>query len=77
MILEKKSAMGTSENSLPEDLERAEAIVGLEVDGVAQDEKSADGEPAIAASGDRALILMDLENDLVGWESNDDPMNPQ
>lgn len=29
------------------------------------------------ASGDRAIVLMDLENGLVGWESADDPENPQ
>lgn len=28
-------------------------------------------------SGNRALVLMDLENGLVGWESADDPENPQ
>ena len=32
---------------------------------------------AIQASGDRALVLMDLDNGLVGWESDDDPENPQ
>lgn len=29
------------------------------------------------ASGDRALVLIDLDNGLVGWESADDPENPQ
>ena len=29
------------------------------------------------ASGDRAVVLMDLDNGLVGWESIDDPANPQ
>jgi hypothetical protein len=32
---------------------------------------------AAHASGDRVLVLMDLDNGLVGWESDDDPENPQ
>ncbi|KAF2708406.1 MFS general substrate transporter [Pleomassaria siparia CBS 279.74] len=32
---------------------------------------------AATASGDRTLVLMDLENGLVGWESAEDPDNPQ
>jgi hypothetical protein len=34
-------------------------------------------ETAAPASGDRVLVLMDLDNGLVGWESADDPENPQ
>lgn len=33
--------------------------------------------PTAQSSGDRALVLMDLENGLVGWDSADDPENPQ
>ncbi|KAF2257018.1 putative MFS multidrug transporter [Trematosphaeria pertusa] len=33
--------------------------------------------PAVQASGDRAVVLMDLENGMVGWESAEDPENPQ
>lgn len=32
---------------------------------------------AAQGSGDRAVVLMDLDNGLVGWESADDPDNPQ
>ncbi|KAL1606817.1 hypothetical protein SLS60_004226 [Paraconiothyrium brasiliense] len=33
--------------------------------------------PTAQASGDRALVLMDLNNGLVGWDSAGDPENPQ
>jgi hypothetical protein len=34
--------------------------------------------PATAsATGDRVLVLMDLDNGLVGWEDDNDPENPQ
>jgi len=33
--------------------------------------------PAISASGDRTLVLMDLDNGLVRWKSDSDPENPQ
>jgi hypothetical protein len=32
---------------------------------------------AAQASGDRVLVLMDLDSGLVGWESEKDPDNPQ
>ena len=32
---------------------------------------------ATETSGDRTLMLMDLDNGLVGWESEEDPENPQ
>lgn len=31
----------------------------------------------VQASGDHAHVLMDLDNGLVGWDSEDDPENPQ
>lgn len=33
--------------------------------------------PSAPASGDRVVVLTDLDNGLVGWESDDDPDNPQ
>ncbi|KAF2464969.1 MFS general substrate transporter [Lindgomyces ingoldianus] len=56
-----KSAEGGSETSLPEDVEK-EPLGKL---------------GATTAIGDRCLVVMDLENGLVGWESGDDPANPQ
>ncbi|KAJ4297846.1 hypothetical protein N0V90_005742 [Kalmusia sp. IMI 367209] len=54
-----------------------EAVVGAQLtdaDTVPPREK--DGSTA-QPSGDRALVLMDLDNGLVGWDSADDPENPQ
>jgi hypothetical protein len=39
--------------------------------------RPSDPQPAAQSSGDQVLILMDLDNGLVGWESDDDPENPQ
>lgn len=36
-----------------------------------------DAQATAQGSGDRAVVLMDLDNGLVGWESADDPENPQ
>lgn len=36
-----------------------------------------DVQPSAPASGDRVVVLMDLDNGLVGWEGDDDPDNPQ
>jgi hypothetical protein len=36
-----------------------------------------DAHVAAQSSGDRVLVLMDLDNGLVGWESDEDPDNPQ
>jgi predicted HAD superfamily phosphohydrolase YqeG len=46
------------------------------VDGV-DTTPSIDVQPTAQASGDRVVVLMDLDNGLVGWESDDDPDNPQ
>jgi predicted HAD superfamily phosphohydrolase YqeG len=34
-------------------------------------------QPPAQSSGDRVLVLMDLDNGLVGWESDEDTENPQ
>lgn len=41
------------------------------------DVKQEDVATSPQASGDRAVVLMDLDNGLVGWESIEDPANPQ
>lgn len=63
-----------SERSLPENMEKD--IMGLPSEGVDGLEHGKPI-PAPTASGDRALVLMDLENGMVGWESAEDPDNPQ
>lgn len=64
-----------SEKSVvPDDIEKGIAAVPVEdLDIVAPDK------PEVAAhvSGDRALVLMDLDHGLVGWDSDEDPENPQ
>ena len=63
-----------SEKSIPDDIEEGIAAIPVEdLDIVAPDKP----EVAAQASGDRALVLMDLDNGLVGWESAEDPENPQ
>lgn len=64
-----------SEKSVvPEDIEKGIAAVPVEDLDIA-----APGKPEVAAqaSGDRALVLMDLDNGLVGWDNDEDPENPQ
>jgi len=60
-----------SEKSVPDDAEKE-----IESAGVTES-KHEDAKPAAQASGDRALVLMDLENGMVGWDSAEDPDNPQ
>jgi len=69
----KINAERCSEKSLPENSE--EGIVGMPNETVTdlQDKFI----PIVATSGDRTLVLMDLDNGMVGWESADDPDNPQ
>lgn len=64
---------GGSETSLPELTEKdVDPVTERDVHEVEKTDK-----PAISASGDRTLVLMDLDNGLVGWESDTDPDNPQ
>jgi hypothetical protein len=60
-----------SEKSVPDDVEKEIASSG------ATNVKHEDAIPVAQASGDRALVLMDLDNGMVGWESAEDPENPQ
>lgn len=62
-----------SEKSVLEHLEENVGIAATEVDNL-QEEKPKE---FATASGDRALVLMHLENGLVGWENSQDPENPQ
>lgn len=62
----------SSEKSVPDDVEKE--IVSA---GTTYNIEDRDINPAPQASGDRALELMDIENGMVGWESVDDPDNPQ
>jgi hypothetical protein len=64
----------SSEKSLPEKGENDVELIDLEHD-MRQIEKPET--VAISASGDRALVSMDLDSGLVGWESDSDPDNPQ
>lgn len=64
----------SSEKSVPDDIEKE--IVGAvasDIHHVTQEKVT----PTPQASGDRALVLMDLDNGLVGWESAEDSNNPQ
>ncbi|KAH7392747.1 putative MFS multidrug transporter [Pyrenochaeta sp. MPI-SDFR-AT-0127] len=63
-----------SEKSIPGDVENGPTVTLVEGADIASPEKP---EAAVEASGDRALVLMDLDNCLVGWDSADDPENPQ
>jgi hypothetical protein len=82
MVNTKSAVQCSSEKSLPEekgnDVEKdvEKDILGTNVADpeIVPQEKTTT--PA-QASGDRALVLMDLENGLVGWDSADDPENPQ
>ena len=60
-----------SEKSMPPDIEKEIASTNT------PDQQHEDAKAAAQASGDRALVLMDLENGMVGWESASDPDNPQ
>jgi hypothetical protein len=64
----------SSEKSVHEDLEKGVNVIPVEDVDIVAPEKP---EAAAQASGDRALVLMDLDNGLVGWESAEDPENPQ
>jgi hypothetical protein len=82
MVDMKPAVQCSSEKSVPEE-ERVDTekdvekdMVGTNVadpDIVSQEKSTAPAQ----ASGDRALVLMDLDNGLVGWDSADDPENPQ
>jgi hypothetical protein len=61
-----------SEKSLPDQIENS--IESPPVGG--NRFENAETKTAVTASGDRAVVLMDLDNGLVGWESADDPENP-
>lgn len=74
MSQEKVAAECSSEKSLQDDVEKE--IVGAAATDVSQVEEER-ARPKPQASGDRALVLMDLENGLVGWENSEDPENPQ
>jgi hypothetical protein len=63
-----------SEESFPENTEKDLVDLPSETDDTLQHDKVM---PSTTVSGDRALVLMDLENGMVGWESAEDPDNPQ
>jgi hypothetical protein len=60
-----RSSMDDSKNIPDEPLEVVDSVSRNNPQAVAQ------------VSGERPLVLMDLENGLVGWESDQDPENPQ
>lgn len=73
---EKVAAECGSEKSLPNDndIERdTSSIPATDDNNVPQEAPK----QATTTSGDRAVVLMDLRNGLVGWESPEDPENPQ
>lgn len=57
-----------------EDIEKT--VVVAPVEGLDADSQVRPQTPA-QSNGDVKLVLMDLDNGLVGWESADDPENPQ
>jgi predicted HAD superfamily phosphohydrolase YqeG len=62
---------GTSKESISDDIEK-------EIESPSTPTaKHEEVQPNAQASGDRTLVLMDLDNGLVGWESASDPDNPQ
>lgn len=63
-----------SEKSITEDIEKGVIVTPIEDVNVVHPDNP---EAVVQASGDRSLVLMDLANCLVGWESADDPENPQ
>jgi hypothetical protein len=63
-----------SEKSFPENMEKDLVDLPIEAEKSLQHDKAI---PSATASGDRVLILTDLENGMVGWESAEDPDNPQ
>jgi hypothetical protein len=71
MLEAKIAAEYGSEKSVPDDAEKEIESAG------ATDIRHEHAKPAAQASGDRALVLMDLENGMVGWDSAEDPDNPQ
>lgn len=74
MTQTKTAAACGSEKSFPENLENDLVDLPSEIGETLQHDKAM---PSATASGDRALVLMDLENGMVGWESAEDPDNPQ
>lgn len=69
----KATTQCSSEKSVPGTIEKDAYLPAMDVDNL-QQEKS---RVAATVSGDRDLVLMDLESGLVGWESDKDPENPQ
>jgi len=70
----KTDAERSSEESLPERMEKDIEGLPTETVDILQNGKHL---PIVTATGDRTLVLMDLENGMVGWESEEDPENPQ
>jgi predicted HAD superfamily phosphohydrolase YqeG len=62
---------GTSKESISDDIEKEIESPSTPI------AKHEEVQPNAQASGDRTLVLMDLDNGLVGWESASDPDNPQ
>ena len=73
MTKTKTAAACGSEKSFPENIEKDFVDLPSETETLQHDKAM----PSATASGDRALVLMDLENGMVGWETADDPDNPQ
>jgi hypothetical protein len=63
----------SSEKSVPADIENDVSLPAADADSLRPEKPK----EATTISGDRALVLMDLENGLVGWENDKDPENPQ
>ena len=70
----KAAAKCGSEKSLPENIEKDSVGLPAADEDNLRHEKS---RPAVTATGDRFLVLMDLENGMVGWDCAEDPDNPQ
>jgi predicted HAD superfamily phosphohydrolase YqeG len=65
-----KEFEATKSDQYMSELERSASVRSIDnVNDIAQ--------AATQGTGDRAVVLMDLDNGLVGWESADDPENPQ
>lgn len=74
MPIENTAIDCSPEKSAPEVIEKDSDLPAADAD-----ESNHDNKPRTAAapSGDRALVLMDLDDGLVGWDSDKDPENPQ
>ncbi|KAF2741000.1 MFS general substrate transporter [Polyplosphaeria fusca] len=64
---------GGSEKSVPQRLESDIGLPAADVDNLQYEKPKEE----TTTTGDRALVLMDLDHGLVGWESDEDPENPQ